>query len=102
MYLFYSSFFGETVCLIVLYNSFLYSGKVEGSLKCGYYIMVAVPNTNVYLLVLDGGDCPDPAIKCTSVSNVSLLVKKQQRVVYLLTLKIVKMIKTFFQLVSSR
>ena len=31
--------------------------------------MVAVPNTNVYLVVLDGGDCPDSAIKCTSVSN---------------------------------
>ena len=33
--------------------------------------MVAVPNTNVYLVVLDGGDCPDTAIKCTSVSNSS-------------------------------
>ena len=33
--------------------------------------MVAVPNTNVYLVVLDGGDCPDSAIKCTSVSNSS-------------------------------
>ena len=31
--------------------------------------MVAVPNTNVYLVVLDGGVCPDPAIKCTSVSD---------------------------------
>ena len=31
--------------------------------------MVAVPNTNVYLVVLDGGECPDSAIKCTSVSN---------------------------------
>lgn len=30
--------------------------------------MVAVPNTNVYLVVIDGGDCPDSAIKCTSVS----------------------------------
>lgn len=30
--------------------------------------MVAVPNTNVYLVVIDGGDCPDSTIKCTSVS----------------------------------
>lgn len=52
------------------YLTFLYnSGKVHGTLKCGAYTMVAVPNTNVYLVVLDGGDCPDSAIKCTSVSN---------------------------------
>lgn len=33
--------------------------------------MVAVPNTNVYLVVLDGGDCADSTLKCTSVCNVS-------------------------------
>lgn len=38
--------------------------------------MVAVPNTNVYLVVLDGGDCPDSAIKCTSVSNSSFCCMK--------------------------
>ncbi|RMX46892.1 hypothetical protein pdam_00014505, partial [Pocillopora damicornis] len=47
------------------------AGIVRGNLTCGYYIMVAVPNTNVYLIVLDGGDCPDPAIKCTSCSKKS-------------------------------
>lgn len=47
------------------------AGIVRGNLTCGYYIMVAVPNTNVYLVVLDGGDCPDPAIKCTSCSKKS-------------------------------
>ncbi|XP_073239284.1 VWFA and cache domain-containing protein 1-like [Porites lutea] len=47
------------------------SGKVHGKLNCGAYTMVAVPNTNVYLVVLDGGDCPDSAIKCTSCSKKS-------------------------------
>ena len=55
--------------LLILFILFYFSGKVQGSLKCGSYIMVAVPNTNVYLVVLDGGDCPDSDIKCTSVSN---------------------------------
>ena len=41
--------------------------------------MVAVPNTNVYLVVLDGGDCPDSAIKCTSVSNSSFAVWTQYK-----------------------
>lgn len=36
--------------------------------------MVAVPNTNVYLVVLDGGVCPDPAIKCTSVSDACFYI----------------------------
>lgn len=55
--------------LLISVIPFYFSGKVQGSLKCGSYIMVTVPNTNVYLVVLDGGDCPDSAIKCTSVSN---------------------------------
>ncbi|PFX29588.1 VWFA and cache domain-containing protein 1 [Stylophora pistillata] len=46
-------------------------GIVRGNLKCGYFIMAAVPNTNVCLVVLDGGDCPNPAIKCTSCSKKS-------------------------------
>ena len=47
-----------------------FSDKVEGSVKCGSYIMVPVPHTNVYLVALDGGDCPDSRIKCTSVSGL--------------------------------
>lgn len=54
--------------LLNLFILWYFSGKVQGSLKCGSYVMVAVPNTNVYLVVIDGGDCPDSAIKCTSVS----------------------------------
>ena len=47
-----------------------FSDKVEGSVKCGSYIMVPVPHTNVYLVALDGGDCPDSRVKCTSVSGL--------------------------------
>ena len=54
---------------LIQFILFCFSGKVQGSLKCGSYIMVGVPNTNVYLVVLDGGECPDSAIKCTSVSD---------------------------------
>ncbi|KAK3718988.1 hypothetical protein QZH41_013156, partial [Actinostola sp. cb2023] len=50
--------------LIILY----FSGKVEGTTRCGGYIMVPVPNTNIYLVALDGGNCPDPAVKCRSCS----------------------------------